>query len=72
MNYTHKNVTPVQYIKDYIKKVENYYGAHAEKRCAKALECLLGGNQINSHNITDAAEALGWKEEYYSIFENEK
>lgn len=70
MDYIHKNVTPTQYIRDYIKKVENYYGAHELKRCTKALEISFGGCQINDPRIKDIAEQLGWKEEYYSIFED--
>lgn len=67
--YIHKHpLTPIEYIRKYLKEVPDYYGAHAEKDTAKALEIAFGGLQINDPRIRDIAEALGWTEEYYSIF----
>jgi len=70
--YIYKNITPIEYIRKYLKDVKNYYGAHSEKRTAQALEIAFGGCQINDPRIRDIAEALGWKEEYYSIFNENK
>lgn len=71
--YIHKQpLTPADYIRRYLKEVKDYYGAHSEKRTALALEIAFGGCQINDPRIKDIAEALGWTEEYYSIFEEVK